>query len=278
MSDPRDADLRPLLAEDAAGGWRAFIDLHTPTIVSLIERAGLRDRDEAMELYALVCEHLAANDCARLRRWNPAKGSLPAWLSVVVRRVIVDWVRSRAGRRRLFGVVKALPPIERRVFELFYWEDRPPAAIAEVITAESGRPVSLLDVLRALDAIHGVLETRHYAELLSMAARSRAPVSLDAEVEERMFDAVDASADVEADFEARHRSASLDSALAALPVEDAAIVRLHFFEGLSLAAVGRALHLPDLTRARIDRILSALKARLQPASRQEDAPHGASLA
>jgi DNA-directed RNA polymerase specialized sigma24 family protein len=88
--------------------WLAFVNAYTPRLVALIERGGVRDHDEAMEVYTLVCERLTADSCARLRRRDSSKGGLGAWLAVVVRHAVVDWVRQRAGRRRLFGAVRRL--------------------------------------------------------------------------------------------------------------------------------------------------------------------------
>src|SRR5439155_4713598 len=94
---------------------------YTPELVAMIERSGVRQEDEAMDVYLRVCEHLAADGCARLRRYDPARGTLASWLNVVVQRVVVDWVRSKKGRRRLFASVKALSAFDREVFELHYW-------------------------------------------------------------------------------------------------------------------------------------------------------------
>jgi RNA polymerase sigma factor (sigma-70 family) len=257
-----DADVPRLLAEDAAAGWRTFINRHTPTVIALIERAGVRDRDEAMDVYTLVCEHLAANDCGRLRRWNPAKGTLNSWLAVVVRRVAVDWVRSRAGRRRLFGAVKRLGPVERRVFELFFWEGRQAVEITEVLSVERGTPVRLSDVLAALDAIHDALRERHYSELLSTATRAATPASLEAEYEEGRIDPEDPAARVDSEIERRELAGALEAALQELPAEDAAIVRLHYLEGLPVGEVRRALHLSELSQTRVSTILAQLRTRL----------------
>jgi DNA-directed RNA polymerase specialized sigma24 family protein len=274
-----DTDFRTLLAEDVSRGWRAFIDAQTPTLVALIERAGLRDRDEAMEIYTLVCERLAENDCARLRRWNSAKGSLRGWLAVVVRRVTVDWVRSRAGRRRLFGAVKQLGALERRVFELYFWEDRVPSEISELITVELRSPVSLLQVLGAIDAINGALTERHYSELVSMTARSKTAVSLDDELEQGRMDPVDLQPSIESRVEGREQEVRLGAALAALPPEDAAIVRLHYYQGLALPDVQRALHLTELPRTRLATITGRLRTLLtsptpRTATEQGLAGHG----
>src|SRR5688572_2753000 len=120
MSGLSDRELRERLIAAPESGWRAFVDQYTPRLLQLIEQCGVRDRDDAMDLYVHVCEKLAADDCARLRRHDPAKGALSAWLGTVVRRMLVDWVRSSHGRKRLFGSIRALSPIDQQVFEQFY--------------------------------------------------------------------------------------------------------------------------------------------------------------
>lgn len=260
-ADRDDAQFPQRLADDPPAAWRAFIDRHTTTIVGLLERGGLRNRDEAMEVYTLVCEHLAADRCARLKRWDPSKGSLKSWLAVVVQRITVDWVRSRAGRRRLFAVVKQLAPGDQRVFELFYWEGRNASEIAEILAVERRERVRLTDVLASLDRLHDALDERHYGDLMSMAARSATPASVEAEYEAGRIDPADPQS-VEEDMAGREQIAQLDRALQNLPRQDAAIVRLHYLEGLSLADVRRALHLPALSREDVSTILSRLKGQL----------------
>lgn len=257
-----DEALHDLLERDRDRGWRTFIEVYTPTLVGLIEGLGLRDRDEAMDLYTRVCERLAERDCARLRRHDPAQGPLGAWLSVVVRHAAVDWVRSRAGRRRLFRVVAGLDPFCQRVFQLYYWHDRSPSEIAGELSSAAGEPVTLLDVLGALDIVHARLSARHYAELVSMTARSAPPVSLEAELAGARIDPRDPAPAPDAALEKREADAALDAALALLPSEDAAIFRLHYLQGLSIADVRRALHLPSLSRARLSTIVTALQSRL----------------
>lgn len=128
MPDLSDESLRELLVEAPERGWRAFVDQYTPTLLALIARAGVADRDDAGDVYLLVCERLAENDRARLRRHDPARGALAARLTVLVRDVVVDWVRGRAGRRRLFRSIATLGAFERRVFELYYTMPSSPSA------------------------------------------------------------------------------------------------------------------------------------------------------
>ena len=61
MSGLSDRELRERLIQDPASGWRAFVDQFTPTLLQLIERCGVRDRDDVMDLYVHVCERLAAD-------------------------------------------------------------------------------------------------------------------------------------------------------------------------------------------------------------------------
>lgn len=256
MAPLSDDALRDLLRTDPARGWRSFLDQYTPLMLGLLRRAGLHDRDEMMEVYVLLCEQLSAGGYERLRRQDAARGSLGGWLAVLARHAVVDWVRSQKGRRRLFQVVQALPAFERRVFELYYWNERGPGEIAETIAVESGGDAELARVFDALDRINRVLTERHRADLLAMAARGSTPAPLEDAVAERVPDPSPAP---DAAFQARARHAALDTALAQLPAEDAAIVRLKYVEGLSTADVERALGIRGVTRTRLDGILAALR-------------------
>jgi DNA-directed RNA polymerase specialized sigma24 family protein len=248
-----------LLNRDPQRGWRAFIDQYTPVILGMLQRSGLRDRDEMLEVYTLVAERLVANDCAKLRARSSGGGSLEAWLSVVARHAVVDWIRSRAGRRRLFGVVKDLSETDQRVFELYYWEERRVAEISGILSTAAAREFPVSAVLDALGRINAVLTTRHHSELLSMATRRRTPEALDAPGGGLTFDPEAAVLSPEEEVLKVERERQLHAALAALPAEDAAIVRLHIGHGLTLAQVRQALRLPHLTPERLHGVLDRLK-------------------
>ena len=243
-----------------------FVEGYTPMLVALIERAGVRDHDEAMEVYTLICERLTADGCARLRKRDPAKGAIAAWLAVVVRHTIVDWVRQRAGRRRLFGVIEELDGFHQQVFEQYFWEERPLAEIAEALSVQRRERVSLDRVLAAIDAIHQVLTPRHRSELISTAMRGRPPLSLDADEDEAFKEPVDDRPSPDELVSAQEKHAAFERAMAALPPEDAAIVRLRYVHALSLAEVRRALHLPSLNENRVRAILDRLREMLASAT------------
>lgn len=277
-----DEEITALLASNPDEGWRAFIETYTPTLLALIERTGIADRDEAMEVYTRVCTRLTDHAYEALRRRNPDGGTLAGWLAVVVRRAAVDYVRSRIGRRRLFGAVRDLDREHQRVFELYYWERRGLAEVTEVLRAESNAEVGLEQVLDRLETLDRVLTDRHRADLLALMARSHAPVPLDGPGDDARPPEPAADApDPEAALHRRETEARLRHALASLAPEDAAIVTLKYGEGLTRTQVQRILRLPSLTEHRVRSIVATLKARLAaleqaPAPAPDAAPRSAS--
>ena len=255
-----DRELRERLIADARSGWRLFIESYTPFLVATIERAGIREHDEAMDVYVRVCDHLAEDDCARLRRHDPSKGTIAGWLTVVVRNAVVDWARSRKGRPRLFQSIQALGALDRHVFELYYWRGHSMAEIAGLLSARDPA-VGLVDVFEALDRIEHALSDRQRAELLTAAARARDPVNLEDERGDLTVDVAD-TRNAESDLRAAEAQAALAEALASLPPEDALIVQMRYVDGLSQKQVERALHLPSLRSERVQAILAKLRARM----------------
>lgn len=243
--------------------WRSFVDRHTPTLLALIERNGVRDHDEAMDLYVHTCQRLSANGCERLKRFDPGHGKIGAWLAVVVRNATVDWVRARAGRPRLFAAIKTLPPHDQRVFELYYWKELPLAVIAGMLAQEAQAAVGVPEVLDALGRIETLLTPRHRRELLSLVTRTRRPASLTAaEDEEEGWSVPAPEASPEDQLAAQEQAAAFDRALRSLLPEEAAIIRLKYVQGLSTRDVQAALHLERLTEDRLKQILDKLRVAL----------------
>ena len=258
-----DETLRALIQRDPGAGWQALVDQYTPLIVATIRRAGVDQHDDVMDVYVSICELLSARGFERLKKHDGARGSLGGWLTVVARHAVVDWIRSRKGRRRLFHAVEALPRFDQRVFEMYYWDARTPSEIAELLAQESGSPAGLASVLDALARVDAALTTRHRAELLASGVRSTAPMSLDEA--DGVARAEDPRPNPETTLRVAQINAQLDAALKQLPREDAAIVRLKYVEGLSNRDVEYALGIVGLTAARLHDILSRLRRALESA-------------
>jgi RNA polymerase sigma factor (sigma-70 family) len=98
MKWPWDSDARlvdAILAGDD-DAWRAFILRHSNFIYGAIVRY-TDDYDEKMAVYLHVLEKLREDGFARLRRFG-FQSKLSTWLTVVARRLALDFLRSRYGR------------------------------------------------------------------------------------------------------------------------------------------------------------------------------------
>jgi DNA-directed RNA polymerase specialized sigma24 family protein len=259
MSGLSDRELRERIIQDPEAGWRAFVDQYTPRLLQLIEMCGVRDRDDVMDLYVHVCERLAADDCARLRKHDPGKGSLGAWLNTVVRRMLVDWVRSNVGRKRLFGSIRALSAIDQQVFELYYWRRQPPSAIADLVAGAGGRGIGLAAVFASLERVERALTERQRVDLMTMTARASAALPLVDEDGEPLADVMSETPDPEAALLTATRDRSLTDALQALAAEDRVIISMRYLDGLTLPEIRRALHLDSLSADRVSAIMAALR-------------------
>jgi RNA polymerase sigma factor (sigma-70 family) len=79
------------------GAWSRFLRQYHRLFLKAAGAAG--DYDTRMDRYRYVVEQLAAEDFRRLRAYRPRSGaSFAAWLSVVARRLCVDFERTRFGR------------------------------------------------------------------------------------------------------------------------------------------------------------------------------------
>ena len=254
-----DRELRERLIADPDAGWRSFVDQYSPRLLQLIEQCGVRDRDDQMDLYVHICERLAADDCARLRKHDPGKGALAAWLTTVVRHLLVDWVRSQKGRKRLFGSIRALSDVDQRVFEHYYWRRQTPAEMAELVTDTSGRGIGLSAVFASRERVERALTDRQRVDLMAMTARGAAAIGLEGDDGEPMVPVVSDAPGPEAVLALAERNERLAAAMRHLPAEDRVILSMRFFDGLTLPEIKRALHLPALPPERVTGIVEALR-------------------
>ncbi|AMW04182.1 RNA polymerase sigma factor [Gemmatimonas phototrophica] len=85
-------------ARDAA--WAVFVADHSRLLVH-IARDVFPQYDEAMDAYAFVLERLQEDNFRRLRGYrNDGRSKLTTWLTVVARRLCLDFYRQQYGRPR----------------------------------------------------------------------------------------------------------------------------------------------------------------------------------
>lgn len=78
--------------------WAGFLNRYNRLLLKAATAFG-GDYDARMDRYRFLVEALAADDWRRLRSYHvQARSSFPAWLTVVARRLCVDFERTRFGR------------------------------------------------------------------------------------------------------------------------------------------------------------------------------------
>jgi DNA-directed RNA polymerase specialized sigma24 family protein len=193
----QDVELVALIQRDPQSGWSEFIAQHTRLLITLIRRGGLSHHDEVMDVYVRVCERLSESGCARLAAFEPSRGTLAAWLSAVVRRAAVDWVRSRAGRRRHFGALERMTAFDRRVFELRYWDRYNEDGTRSMLASTLGRGVTQGEVDDAIARVERALTSRHRIELATAAARCQPAMAIETAAQHETRHVVDPRLDPE---------------------------------------------------------------------------------
>lgn len=239
---------------DAA--WDRFLTRYRRLIFAAI-RHYARDPDDVMDIFARVCEALREDGLRRLRSYfdeTRHRAKFSTWLVGVVRHLAIDWFRHRDGRRRLTAATLALPPLERRIFELVFLDRHGHVEAYEMIRSGEVPTLGFREYLAALRATYRSAGSGRYSGLVREVPPP--PEEPDPPDEE----------------EAGRRREHLESVLATLPPEDRAALRLYVVEGMAADAVARVLGLPNSKAVynRVYRILAALRSRLEQAGLGRD--------
>jgi len=102
MANPAPLDLSTLLAATDMGvrddAWARLLAGHSRLLLHVAHAFG-GGHDAAMDRYAFVLERLRHDDYRRLRAFDPSgPGRFSTWLTVVARRLCLDYERERYGR------------------------------------------------------------------------------------------------------------------------------------------------------------------------------------
>lgn len=234
--------------------WDIFIGRYRRLIFAGI-RHYAQDYDDVMEVFAHVCEALRSDDFRRLRAYaaEPVhRARFSTWLVTVVRNLTIDWFRRRDGRRRLPALAKALPPIQRSIFEHVFLEGLSHVEAFELIRAREAPALAFGAFLAELRAV--------YREV-TKGRRGVLPRELI-----RMPQWSDDGEDVDPEGTSEQVTA-IEEGLASLGPEDRATVELYVMEELPAADVARIVGLPNAKAVynRVYRALAVLRERLNAA-------------
>lgn len=221
-----------LEAGDSGAAWDLFIDRYRPLILATVRRM-LPDPDDRMDAFAHLCEALAADELARLRRFEESAGRarFSTWLVTVVHNQLVDWLRQRDGRPRR-KAPGGLTPRQQLIFTHVFLEQRSHRETFELVRTGSELPFS--EFLRELAETYRIVEqarpggVMHY--LAAEGADDRAAAYTSSVPERRLA--------------AGEMRARLAPALAMLPADERVALRLYVIEKLPAADVARVLGWP----------------------------------
>lgn len=214
-------------------------------IVGFVRRRQRLSADEGEDFSAYVQLKLVERGSAILGGFR-GRSRLETYLSVVVERMFLDYRASRWGKWRPSPVARRLGPEAIRLEELMYRDHLSPEDAVRALARERPAGISADD----LRAICAKLPPR----------RGRPRVEEEIPIDPPAPPAADPVTLEEDRADAARIEAALARALASLPPQDRVIVRLHFFEGLTVASISGVLGLPQkpLYR-RIEAILQSLR-------------------
>jgi RNA polymerase sigma factor for flagellar operon FliA len=230
--------------------FREHLDLIERVIASVCRRRGLGE-DEAEEFGSTVRLKLVEDDYRVFRRFE-GRSSLSTYLTMVVQRLFLDFLRARRGRKRPSAEARRLGAVAVQLERLLYWDG-----------------FGFDEACRILRDNHGVEAS--WQELEEMAGRLRRPSEHHeegGETVDRLAGAVErpdtALEERQQREEAEQVVGVLEEALGEMEAEDRVILRMRYEEGFTVADVARSLHLPQkpLYR-RIDRLLRDLRREME---------------
>lgn len=219
---------------------------------SACRRAGL-DPDETDEFLGLVRLRLVENDYAILGKFR-GESAITTYLTVVVNSFFRDYRVSLWGRWRPSAAARRQGDLAVRLETLVYRDGYRMDQAGEKL--RSGGHTDLPD--RELVRLLGTLPA-HAAPRVQLGEDPLETVPASSGADEALLAEED-------DTERRAAEEALRRALDGLPQEDRVIVRLRVWEGLSVADISRALHVPQkpLYR-RLEKIFGRLREQLEGA-------------
>lgn len=219
-------------------------------VASLCRRNGLSG-DDADDFASWVRMRLVENDYAILGKFR-GESQLSTYLTVVISMLFREYRVREWGRWRPSAAAKGLGVVAIRLEMLVYRDGHTLAQAAQVLRSRDG--VTLSD--RELAALLAQLKPKRPPGPPEVGADALAAVPAEARAD-------DLVAGDEADRERRRIEEALRHSLESLSGEDRMMVRMRFWEGMSVADIGRALNLPQkpLYR-RLERAFSRLRQEL----------------
>jgi len=214
-------------------------------LIALIARRHALNPSDAEDFRAWAHEKIIDCDYAVIRKFG-GRSSLSTYLTTVLVNLFRDYRNARWGRWRPSAEAKRRGPIGIRLEELIYRDGHPLREAVQILQA-IGAPLSETDLLR----LAAVLPVRRGHNEVSLENVEATSIAVHPNLEHEADDML-------------ALEKLLHSAVASLPAEDALIMRMRFWSGMSVADIARTLRVEQkpLYR-RLDGIQADLRAALE---------------
>ena len=203
---------------------------------------------EAEEFGAVVKARLIDDDCAVFRKFQ-GQSRLSTYLTTVVQRLFLDWLRAKKGRPRPSAEARRMGTVAVQLERLLYWDGFSFDEACRMLRENQGVELSW----RELEAMAGRLPPRAIDRQHEGGERADELAG----AVERPDEAALAK---ERGEEAGRVVAVLEEALAELGPEDRVILRMRFEDDFTVADIARGLHLEQKP---LYRRIEGLKVRLR---------------
>ena len=244
-NDPIAVLLAALCDSRDSAAWRTFLRDYGAVMMSVVNQYAA-DPHDAQDGFLHICEKLCEQDFRRLRAFDPSHGgTFTTWLTSVSSNLCADWCRARYGRPGVPAMIRSLPDLEQRVFQLSVVEGVDHESCLIGLRQRFPR-LTRLDLSKALANVHRALTPRQRWKYTAFRQRGRV-IPLDPGSQAA---ASDRQIDPQAQTSRDERSAVLRSALAHLSARQRLMLRLRFEQDMTLAEVAAVVGLDDLHQAR----------------------------
>lgn len=138
---------------DGQAAWDLFAERYRRLMLATIRRL-VHDHDDVMDVFSHVCAALTTDDFARLRRYSersPSGAAVSTWLVVVVRNLVVDWLRRADGRRRV-TIPSGLSALHREIYVTLCLDAHTSVEAFELVRDRVGITLSFAEFLREVRA------------------------------------------------------------------------------------------------------------------------------
>ena len=238
---------------------------HLPDVERILNALGRRHalgRDEADEFASWAKLRIIENDYAVLAKFR-GESSLSTYLTVCLAMLFREYRVAERGRWRPSAEARRRGDVAMRLERLVRRDRMAITEAGELLRTSGETTLSNADLARLLAAI----PERGALRPVESGVEFREPAA--------DFGADDVVLNEERDAESEATKQALHSAIEALPDEDQLIVRMRFFEDLSVADIARGLAIPQkpLYR-RLERAMKAIRSRLEHAGVSADRARG----